>query len=174
MLSYTTPLRNPLGPRQAVNREVMEAALLGPDSFVVRTRCVTAGVPFSANFANYVQWVASAEGPGATRLSVSGGCKFHAPVWGPVRGQIERESAKVRGVGWRGGLDGGLAWCVLRGEGGGGLACWLAWACVPPEALLLRLLSSAACGGGSRVRRAAAWGGREGRPVPLCSCCRGL
>lgn len=150
MLSYSTPLRNPLGPKQAANVEVMEVGQLAAGAFLLRTRCVTSGVPFSSNFANYVEWVAVAQGPSAVRLTVSGAwertcvvevadrgwsssihwravavcsrclpcverpgldvngvgpmlrchacageCRFHNPVWGPIRGQILRESAKV-------------------------------------------------------------------------------
>ncbi|PSC69072.1 GRAM domain-containing 1B-like [Micractinium conductrix] len=94
VLRYTTPLRNPLGPRQARNTEVVEAGHLGAFGFFLRARCASEGVPFAAAFANHVQWVATAEGPHTCRLVVTGECHFHSPVWGPLKGQIERESVK--------------------------------------------------------------------------------
>ena len=33
--------------------------------------------------------------PGPTGPSPAGECRFHSPVWGPLKGQIERESIKV-------------------------------------------------------------------------------
>eukprot|EP00887_Chlorella_sp_A99_P002900 scaffold6.g2900.t1 len=94
VLSYTTPLNKPLGPRQAFNREVMEVVDLGPSAFLLRTRCTSSGVPFSSNFANVIEWAAVATGVGTARLTVTGECRFHNPVWGPIKGQIHRESSK--------------------------------------------------------------------------------
>ena len=34
--------------------------------------------------------------------AAAGECQFHSPVWGPLKGQIDRESVKVRGPMWRG------------------------------------------------------------------------
>lgn len=43
-LQYTSPLSNPMGPKQAMNSEAMEAVQLGARGFVVRARCVSEGV----------------------------------------------------------------------------------------------------------------------------------
>ena len=77
--------------------EVFEVEQLGAAGFVLRARCDTAGVPFSSNFANHVQWVVAGEGPNAARLAVSADCRFHTAVWGPLKAQISRESLKVGG-----------------------------------------------------------------------------
>lgn len=118
---YVTPINNPFGPKQAINKERMAVTHLGSSCFVVTTTCVTEGVPFSSNFVNRVQWVGVADGPRACRVEVSGECLFHKPVWGPLRGKIEGESSKASvrgilfcvcvlggGVGWRGAWDGSL------------------------------------------------------------------
>jgi hypothetical protein len=94
VLRYTTPLKNPLGPRQARNTEVLEAAQLSGQGFTLRARCTSEGVPFASCFANHVQWVATPHGAHSSRLVVTGECRFHSPVWGPLKGQIERESIK--------------------------------------------------------------------------------
>lgn len=43
-LEYISPLKNPLGPKQARNVEVLEVAQLAPSGFVLRTKCTTEGV----------------------------------------------------------------------------------------------------------------------------------
>jgi hypothetical protein len=96
VVRFTTPLNNPLGPRQALNKEVLTPEYLGSDAWVVRTVCTSEGVPFASSFINTVQWVATAEGTHATRLHITGDCKFVAPVWGPLKGTIRRES--IRGM----------------------------------------------------------------------------
>lgn len=94
VLKYTTPLNNRLGPRQACNTEVLEAAELAACGFWLRACATSEGVPFSTCFANHIQWVAVPHGTHSSRLVVSGECRFHSPVWGPLKGQIERESIK--------------------------------------------------------------------------------
>ncbi|KAI7835596.1 hypothetical protein COHA_010517 [Chlorella ohadii] len=94
VMRYTTPLKNPLGPRQARNTEVLEAVQLTGQGFTLRARCTSEGVPFASCFANHVQWVATPHGTHSSRLVVTGECRFHSPVWGPLKGQIERESIK--------------------------------------------------------------------------------
>lgn len=94
VLRYLAPLKQAFGPKQAYNTEVLDLVSLGPRLAVLETRCDTRGVPFASNFANYIQWVALAESPAATRLRITGECRFHQPVWGPLRGQIARESKK--------------------------------------------------------------------------------
>ncbi len=56
----------------AATTEMMEVAELGAAGFTLRTRCTTEGVPFSSNFANHVQWVATQAGPHACRLQITG------------------------------------------------------------------------------------------------------
>jgi hypothetical protein len=41
-----------------------------------------------------VQWVARPEGASATRLRITGECRFIGSIWGPLRGTVERESIK--------------------------------------------------------------------------------
>lgn len=94
VLRFTTPLHNPLGPREAFNCEVFTLHHLSHDAWVVKTQCNSKGVPFANSFANHVQWVATAEGPKTTRLHVTGDCKFKTGVWGPLKGTIARESFK--------------------------------------------------------------------------------
>lgn len=94
LLKYTTPLSNRLGPRQAFNTEVLEATSLSHAGFSLSARCTSEGVPFASCFANHVQWVATPQGTHSCRLVITGECRFHSPVWGPLKGQIERESQK--------------------------------------------------------------------------------
>ncbi|KAI3436426.1 hypothetical protein D9Q98_005843 [Chlorella vulgaris] len=94
VLRYTTPLKGGMGPRQALNTEVLEPVQLGATGFVLRSRCDSEGVPFAAAFANHIQWVATPSGTHSCRLVVTGECQFHRAVWGPLKGQIERESSK--------------------------------------------------------------------------------
>lgn len=72
VLSYTTPIKQALGPRQAHNREVMEVAALTSAGFLLRTRCVSSGVPFGGSFANVVEWVGLPTPTGGCRLVVTG------------------------------------------------------------------------------------------------------
>ena len=95
LLRYVTPLSNPLGPSQCTNRERITAVHVGATAFVVSASCTSQGVPFAGKFANAVQWVAVADGPYATRLHITGECKFSAPVWGPLKGTISGESIKA-------------------------------------------------------------------------------
>lgn len=94
VLRFTTPLKNPLGPREAKNCEVFTLQHLSHDAWVVTTQCKSQGVPFASSFANHVQWVAIAAGPETTELTVTGECRFITPVWGPLKGTIARESSK--------------------------------------------------------------------------------
>jgi len=94
-LSYITPLHNPLGPKQAFNKEQFTILSLGQaNSFVLQTKCVTKGVPFSADFANYIQWTATPDGPTSTILKATAECRFHNQVWGPLKGKVKKESVK--------------------------------------------------------------------------------
>lgn len=93
-LTYTTPLSNPIGPKTAGNHEVLTILAMSPTLFVLQTRCVTEGVPFSGNFANYLQWSVTSCAKNACLLKVSAETRFHSPVWGPLKGKIEGESMK--------------------------------------------------------------------------------
>lgn len=94
-LSYISPLSNPLGPKQAFNKERLTILSLGQgNSFVLQTKCVTKGVPFASDFANYIQWTATPDGSTSTILKVTAECRFHNQVWGPLKGKVEKESVK--------------------------------------------------------------------------------
>ena len=92
LLKFTTPLKNPLGPKQAFNYETFKLVDISPNGFVVEVKCITAGVPFSSNFENDLQWVASQEDNGHTRLVITGECNFTSPIFGPLKSTISRES----------------------------------------------------------------------------------
>ncbi|KAL4457399.1 hypothetical protein ABPG75_012264 [Micractinium tetrahymenae] len=113
LLKYTTPLTNRLGPRQALNTEVLEAASLSPSGFSLSAKCTSEGVPFASSFANHVQWVATPHGTHLCRLVITGECRFHSPVWGPLKGQIERESLKGMAKAYR------TLVCMLERQYGG-------------------------------------------------------
>jgi hypothetical protein len=108
VLRFSTPVRNPMVSSPVSNREELTAARLAAGGFVVDAACTSAGAPFAASFVNRLQWAAAAEG-GGTRLRVTGECNFVTPVWGPIKGTIERESIKV-GAGLVGG-GGGVGSC---------------------------------------------------------------
>ena len=92
VLRFTTPLKNRLGPRQARNKEIFTVVHLQSDAWIVRSRCISEGVPFSSKFANNLQWVATSLDSSTTRLQITGACKFEPGVWGPLKGTISRES----------------------------------------------------------------------------------
>lgn len=105
VIQFSVPLKSPLGPKQAVNREELTIAHLEARSFVINAVATSTGVPFANAFENHVQWVAKEERPGVTRLSITGECTFKAPVWGPLKGTISSESIK--------GMS--RAYCTLEG-----------------------------------------------------------
>lgn len=94
VLNFTTPLKNPLGPKKAYNREELTVTFINPRAFVVTTVANSKGVPFASNFQNHVQWVAYEQGAAITRVCVTGECRFTSPVWGPLKGTINKESIK--------------------------------------------------------------------------------
>ena len=106
-LSYSTPLTLkqrlllPLGPPAVPNaeRQRVTAASDGSGGITVRCSVASSGVPFADCFRNELEWrleAAAADGSGGTRVRLSAACVFHRPVVGPLRGQIEGESLRVR------------------------------------------------------------------------------
>ena len=95
-IRFTTPLNKPLGPKQALNREEMVVEFISANAFVLRTTADSKGVPFASAFENHVLWVAHEQGAAITRLTITGECIFTTPVWGPLRGTINKES--IRGM----------------------------------------------------------------------------
>lgn len=95
-LRFVKPLQSAIGPKQCTNIEKLSVEYINKDGFVVLASCSSQGVPFSNNFQNYVQWVASPVhgNPQSTVLHVTGECKFHTPIWGPLKGTISNESIK--------------------------------------------------------------------------------
>lgn len=94
ILNFTTPLKNPLGPKRAFNREELTVTFISPRAFVLTAVANSKGVPFASNFQNHVQWVAYEEGAAITRVCITGECRFLTPIWGPLKGTINRESIK--------------------------------------------------------------------------------
>jgi VAD1 Analog of StAR-related lipid transfer domain len=94
VIQFIVPLKNPLGPKQASNREELTISHLEARTFIINATATSTGVPFATAFENHVQWIAKEERPGVTRLSITGECKFKAPVWGPLKGTINSESIK--------------------------------------------------------------------------------
>ncbi len=94
VINFSVPLKNPLGPKQAANREELTISHLEARVFVINAVATSSGVPFANAFENYVQWIAKEERPGVTRLSITGECCFKTPVWGPLKGTISNESIK--------------------------------------------------------------------------------
>lgn len=94
-LKFVTPLKNPLGPKQAVNREHFTVVDMKSNGFTLEARCTSEGVPFSSSFENRVQWMAMSMPGQKTRIIISGECNFTGSVFGPFRGTISRESIKV-------------------------------------------------------------------------------
>jgi hypothetical protein len=94
VIHFSVPLKNPLGPKKAGNREELTISRLEARSFVITAVATSTGVPFANAFENSVQWVAKEDRPGVTRLSITGECTFKTPVWGPLKGTIGSESIK--------------------------------------------------------------------------------
>lgn len=97
LLKFVKPLKNPLGPRQALNYESFRLVDMSLNGFVVDAICSTEGVPFSNSFQNHLQWAVSREDGSLTRVVISGECTFIGPVIGPLKGTIARESIKGMG-----------------------------------------------------------------------------
>lgn len=91
-VSFIKPLKNPLGPKQAVNQETFRVVHLTPYGFTVECICKTSGVPFSSSFQNELQWVGYEVEAGVMRLIVSGECVFTDAVFGMLKNTISRES----------------------------------------------------------------------------------
>lgn len=94
LLRFTTPLKNPLGPKQAFNSEYFTLEDISANGFIVSAHCTSEGVPFANSFVNNVLWVATEVGPQTTRVIISGECNFTGSVFGPLKGTISRESIK--------------------------------------------------------------------------------
>lgn len=94
LLRFTTPLKNPLGPKQAFNNEHFTLEDMSATGFIVSAHCTSEGVPFANSFCNNVLWVATEVGPQTTRVIISGECNFTGSVFGPLKGTISRESIK--------------------------------------------------------------------------------
>lgn len=72
VITFTTPLKNPIGPKQARNKEVFTISNMVSNGFTLKAHCTSQGVPFSSCFANNVQWVATEVEPNKTRLIITG------------------------------------------------------------------------------------------------------
>lgn len=94
LLRFTTPLKNPLGPKQAFNNEYFTLEDISANGFIVSAHCTSEGVPFANSFVNNVLWVASRVDQQTTRVIISGECNFTGSVFGPLKGTISRESIK--------------------------------------------------------------------------------
>jgi len=101
LLKFIKPLKNPLGPRQALNYESFMLVDMSPNGFIVEAICTTKGVPFSDSFENHLQWAVSHEDARLTRVVISGECNFTARVLGPLKGTISRESIKGMGYAYK-------------------------------------------------------------------------
>lgn len=93
-LSFVKPLKNPLGPRQAANKETFRVIDLTPNGFTCECICKTSGVPFATSFQNELLWVGYQVDDNAMRLIVSGECRFTEPVFGMLKNTIAKESVK--------------------------------------------------------------------------------
>ena len=100
IIEFTTPLKNPMGPKKALNREELRVITIESSAFVLKTTATSKGVPFANAFENHVQWVAQKIGNN-TRLLITGECKFTTPVWGPLKGTINKESVNGMGRAYR-------------------------------------------------------------------------
>jgi hypothetical protein len=94
VIQFSVPLKSPVGPKQAANREELTITQLQARAFIINAVATSAGVPFANAFENNVQWIAKEERSGVTRLSITGECVFKTPVWGPLKGTISNESIK--------------------------------------------------------------------------------
>ena len=94
VILFTVPLKNPLGPKQALNREELTIAHLSPRAFVLNAIATSTGVPFASAFENHVLWVVQQESPTTTRVTVTGDIVFTGSVFGLIKGTIQKESIK--------------------------------------------------------------------------------